>query len=367
MTMPLTNNPPTTAAQADNLPATAAQADNLPAPAAQADNLPEKSPVPQYYKSIDIAKFIAAATVVAIHTEAFCQFRMLDMGFGVISRLAVPLFFLISGFFFFSKPVTLPRVLHTVKRLLILYVIYSAFFTLLRLILKTPLSLDDLYVFLFRGGFYHLWFLVALITGIVLTATLQAFMKKWAILAIAAVLYILGLMLGTYYPVFASFQPIASLYDLLNVNQYGVRNGFFYGFLFVANGLALAKIKRLPSFKLSIALMLLTTGMLFAETWIAVVLLKSTSRIQWLSCIPVTFFMMLCLLQLKNIRFDTRFIRKTATFIYLIHPAFIFILKTYMSPGLLMFTITFIASLLLAVLIIKATSYKRLKFLNYLI
>ena len=304
---------------------------------------------------------------MAIHTEAFYQFRMLDMGFGVISRLAVPLFFLISGFFFFSKPVTLPRVLHTVKRLLILYVIYSAFFTLLRLILKTPLSLDDLYVFLFRGGFYHLWFLVALITGIVLTATLQAFMKKWAILAIAAVLYILGLMLGTYYPVFASFQPIASLYDLLNVNQYGVRNGFFYGFLFVANGLALAKIKRLPSFKLSIALMLLATGMLFAETWIAVVLLKSTSRIQWLSCIPVTFFMMLCLLQLKNIRFDTRFIRKTATFIYLIHPAFIFILKTYMSPGLLMFTITFIAPLLLAVLIIKATSYKRLKFLNYLI
>ena len=348
--------------QAEALPATETHADSLPTATPQADSLP-----PRYYKSIDIAKFVAAIAVVGIHTEIFCQFRMLDMGFGVISRLAVPLFFLISGFFFFSKPVTLPRVLHIVKRLLILYVIYSAFFTILRLILHDPLTPHDLYSFIFLRGFRHLWFLGALLIGIVLTASLQAFIKKWAILATAAAFFILGLTLGTYYPLFDALPPIAALHEFLNIEQYGVRNGFFYGFPLVAAGMALAQIKRLPSFKLSLSLTLLSIGMLFAETWIAIKILHTTSTILWVSCIPATFFMMLCLLQLKDIRIDTRFSRKTATFIYLIHPTFVLLLTPFMEKGLLMFAITFTASLILAVLVAKGSAHKRLKFLNYLI
>ena len=354
-----------TTTQADELPATA-QANELPA-TAQADELPATAQASQYYKSVDIAKFIAAITVVGIHTEIFCQFRLLDMGFGVISRLAVPLFFLISGFFFFSKPVTLPRVLHVVKRLLILYVIYSAFFTILRLILNDPLSINDLYVFLFQGGYRHLWFLVALMIGIVLTASLQAIMKKWAVLATATIIYILGLLLGTYYPIASALPPIAALHELLNIDQFTVRNGFFFGFPFVAVGMALAQIKRMPSFKFSLSLTLLSLGGLFTETWIAVKLLHTTSTILWLSCIPATFFLMQCLLHIKKIHFDTRFARKTATFIYLIHPTFILLLQSSMSQGLLMFAIVFAASLILAVLVAKGSAHKRLKFLNYLI
>ncbi|MBQ8035703.1 MAG: acyltransferase [Proteobacteria bacterium] len=363
---PLADEPPAATHQADELPAVPPQADELPAATHQADELPAVPAPPQYYKSIDIAKFIAATTVVGIHTEIFCQFHLLDMGFGVISRLAVPLFFLISGFFFFSKPAPLRRVLHVVKRLLILYVIYSAFFTVLRLIINDPLSIDDLYIFLFRGGFRHLWFLIALIIGIILTASLQNFIKKWAVLATAAVFYILGLLLGTYYPIASSFPPVAALHEFLHIDYFTVRNGFFFGFPFVAAGMALAQLKQMISFKLSLALTLLSLGMLFAETWLAVKLLHTSSTILWLSSVPATFFMMQCLLQIKAVRFDTRFIRKTSTFIYLIHPTFILLLEPAMPRGLLMFAITFAFSLILAVLVAKGSEYKRFKFLTYL-
>ena len=71
---------------------------------------------PRYYGAVDWARFVAAMVIVGIHTEVFCQISLLDMGFGVISRLAVPLFFIISAFFFFSKPLTKIRIKHTIKR-----------------------------------------------------------------------------------------------------------------------------------------------------------------------------------------------------------------------------------------------------------
>lgn len=58
----------------------------------------------QYY-SLDVAKFIAALSVIILHTAPFQSYSgALNYGFrNIVTVVAVPFFFITSGFLFFSK------------------------------------------------------------------------------------------------------------------------------------------------------------------------------------------------------------------------------------------------------------------------
>jgi len=75
------------------------------------------------YDSLDLTKFIASICVVALHADALWDFS--PMANSLICcglfRLAVPLFFVISAFFFFGKEVTWEGTKKYIKRLLVLY------------------------------------------------------------------------------------------------------------------------------------------------------------------------------------------------------------------------------------------------------
>ena len=47
--------------------------------------------------TIDVFKFIFSILVVGIHTEPFGWNIWLDRGFGIITRLCVPFFFVVGG------------------------------------------------------------------------------------------------------------------------------------------------------------------------------------------------------------------------------------------------------------------------------
>lgn len=322
----------------------------------------------RYYGAVDLARFIAAMVIVGIHTEVFCQISLLDMGFGVISRLAVPLFFIISAFFFFSKPLTKIRIKHTIKRILILYFSFSIFYYLILWSFGYTFSWDDFCSFVFLGGFRHLWFLHALMIGILLTSGLYTVFKKtWGVLCVGVLVYIIGLMLETYYSVFSSIEPIQLLHDGLNIDKYGTRNGIFYGFPCIVLGLVIAKLKRLPSLSFSLGLSSLFILGLFIETWLAVKVLHVSSTIMWLSCLPATCFMMITLLNVRSLKFDTHRIRKMSTFIYLIHPAFILLLGGILGQGMLLFGGVLILSVLSAWMVSSASMHPRGKVLKYLV
>ena len=78
-----------------------------------------------YYPCIDLAKFIFAFIIIGIHTSVFADYDLLDKLFAFITRFAVPFFFTASGFLYFQKPVTRTRWLHYIKRIGILYIIFS--------------------------------------------------------------------------------------------------------------------------------------------------------------------------------------------------------------------------------------------------
>ena len=55
------------------------------------------------YHGIDIGKFLCAVLVIAIHTQPFVNNLWLDRGAGIITRLAVPFFFVSTGFLLFEN------------------------------------------------------------------------------------------------------------------------------------------------------------------------------------------------------------------------------------------------------------------------
>ena len=64
----------------------------------------------QYY-SLDLAKFICAVLIIILHTSPFASYSgILDFGFrSIITVIAVPFFFVSSGFLFFEKMNSLPN------------------------------------------------------------------------------------------------------------------------------------------------------------------------------------------------------------------------------------------------------------------
>ena len=53
----------------------------------------------QINSAIDITKLIMAVLVIGIHTEPFHANVWLDRGFGIITRLCLPFFFVASAYF----------------------------------------------------------------------------------------------------------------------------------------------------------------------------------------------------------------------------------------------------------------------------
>ena len=214
------------------------------------------------YPGVDLAKFICALMVVAIHISPFgardSGARAL-LNFGVqqwLTKIAVPFFFVASGFFLYRKSgyddFSADATKRYVLKLLKLYAIWS--------ILYLPLRMKDIlfsesgiahevlrylqYV-IFVGSYTQLWYLTAAAFAVILVSFLisrRVAIKK--ILLIAALLYGMGLLAQSWFGVIVPLRTwTPSLWALLKRIQevmLTTRNGLFEGFLFVGMGATIA-------------------------------------------------------------------------------------------------------------------------------
>ena len=142
------------------------------------------------YNSIDLAKFICAIMVVSIHVAPFGKaesesiLSLLNYFFQqYISRLAVPFFFVCSGFFLFKKTswecYSLEPAKKYVKRIFRLYILWTIIYAPLRIgsILKDPKGIVYASIvccrdIIFTGSYSHLWYFPALIFAVLLISFL---------------------------------------------------------------------------------------------------------------------------------------------------------------------------------------------------
>ncbi|EHH0749022.1 TPA: fucose 4-O-acetylase [Vibrio vulnificus] len=196
--------------------------------------------------SLELGRIIAILAIIGLHCQMALTYWQIDdipwVGYllNQMARFAVPLFFLISGYLIQPKLTSAPfeTLGNYAKPLLKIWLVWSALSLLMPFnfqvvaehgylaerqgywgyLAQTPLNS------LLEGGLVHLWFLPALIIAVAVVALFVHFQRQHWLLPIAALLYLYGVLAGSY-------QPLTDL-----ASPFFTRNGPFFSTLLVAIG-----------------------------------------------------------------------------------------------------------------------------------
>ena len=313
--------------------------------------------------AIDIAKLVMAILVVGIHTEPFGFNIWLDRGFGIITRLCVPFFFIASSYFYWKKEKPLYQY---IIRLMTIYIIWSLIYLPFDVSTLKNTSLVNIFLrYFWHGNEHALWYLCGSMIGMLITYAAYNVLKRKRkpLIFISVIFLFIGCLLSTYAPLSCK---------LLSIEDYVVpnlRNGLFYAFPYITMGLIVAKnesrLKSISKKKLLVGF-IISLLLLIAESIVFVVVFNTTSTILWMSVLPCSYFLFLLLKNLDiRLRNDiTLFIRKLSTLIYLCHSLFVLLFDT-MHTVPYFFTVM-LCSLALSAIIILLSRMKYFRWLQYL-
>ncbi|WP_317697724.1 acyltransferase [Xylocopilactobacillus apis] len=284
------------------------------------------------YFALDVAQFIASIMIIFIHCgQIFNNEIMHFLIKTVIARIAVPLF-LVSTAYFYRKKSKADKSYHRkyfirqIKTYLfwsLFYLPYCIHFLIQKHIplFLTPFAL--IIALFYTGVCYHLWYFPALFLGLYIAKYLFKISRKITFL-IAMTLYTLG-SCETYSKI---LDPnLFRIYTIYKSLFFTTRNGLFYVLPFIIIGFFLADLKpksllyKKRKFFLcsSFFLLFIETGFIFFR--------QGDDKNFLFSLIPLSFFLVMQLLNLKNNIKISRQLRKLGQFIFFIHPLFIEIFK----------------------------------------
>ena len=309
---------------------------------------------------VDISRFVMALLVVSIHTQPFDFNIWLDRGIGIITRFCVPFFFVISSYYFFIKKKSLKSY---IIRYLLLYFFWVFVLCSVRSfdVLKIP-KVNLLKLFLWEG-YKELWFLNATIYATLIIYSTYKFLGEKVTYLISILLYLIGVFISTYSPLLNSLglgtNSILSLF--------GYQNGLFYAPVFVAIGLYLALNKNnIFNITKSFKGLVISFILLIFESLIFVIIYKTKYRDLFLAMLPATYFLCIIIINTKfYMRYNySFFLRKISSLIYLSHPIYLFLLKSYFSNNVFYFICVSLLSFLTGILIIMLS--KKIYYLKFL-
>lgn len=220
-------------------------------------------------QSADASRVVAIAAVIGIHTALYSgtnsASRMLDaaMIMNVVERFAVPMFFVLSGFFWSSQCAGradyLTRSIKLSKRVFQIFVIWSLVYLLAPVgdayqkfgilgnakVFYWSLGYDGgLLRSIFEGTKVHLWFLPGLICSALISGFILRYRGNGVLMTMAFALYLVGLGGSAY-----ANSPFGFHSD------FTFRDGPFFGLVFFATGHVLAQIKQRDDwFRIGLAL-----------------------------------------------------------------------------------------------------------------
>lgn len=291
------------------------------------------------YPGVDLVKFICAFLILCIHWEPFTGISnaLNSVTVNFLARLAVPFFFIASGFFAFGKidpeRVDLLTVWKSVKKLLRLYLIWSVIylpFTVAEIV-GADNSKEALNILLtwfknmiFSAGYGFLWYLPATAFAVFAVALmLKKRMSFRLIISVGIVLFAVGLLGQTY---FGAIKPLSSYENLWNFLKgtreviVTTRNGLFEGLLFVALGAATAHKKNTHGLLQSSIGFMISLGFLFAESYCLSKLEWKLEYDMYLIMVPAAYFLFEIAV---NVNYNkpklSKYFRVYSTLFYLTH------------------------------------------------
>ena len=299
------------------------------------------------YVWLDRFRLIAALLVIAIHTSPLASFSGESDFFltRVLARIAVPFFLMVTGFFFPSDPDKLRK---SLKKLCLLYGAAILLYLPLGFYAGHYRSLyftDALRMLLFDGSFYHLWYFPAAITGMRIVFALKRVLKLRRVCVISVVLYVIGLFGDSYFGLAEKLPPVKAAYEgMFRLFSY-TRNGIFMAPVFLVLGILIQEYSRksLHRSTLRYALCLLVSFVcMTVEAFTLHNLRLQRHDSMYVFLLPVMVSLFLLLLSLPETAAPRRTtavpiagaatprkaaIASAAMWIYLLHPAFIVLVR----------------------------------------
>ncbi len=284
------------------------------------------------YTGIDSFRMIAALLIIAIHTSPLGTYS--EWGdfilTRVIARIAVPFFFMTSGFFLISRYSFKADKLSTfVKKTAQIYAVaialyipvnlYNGYFNVENLL---PTIIKDI---VFDGTLYHLWYLPASMIGGALAWYLVRRMGFRRAFAVAAAFYLIGLFGDSYYGLIEKIPVISEFYTLwFQVSDY-TRNGIFFAPVFFLLGGWIADsrtcLRQATAWTMFLCMMLL----MLAEGLILRYFQLQRHDSMYLSLVPCMYFLFHALLYFRGKRHV--WLRDVSLLVYMIHPMMIVVIR----------------------------------------
>ena len=279
----------------------------------------------RYDTGIDWLRLAAAILVIAIHTSPLADFS--ETGdfilTRVLARIAVPFFFITSGYFLLSRYHDSDRKLrHFLKKTgwiygasILLYLplnFRNGYFSQSQLL---PELLKDL---IFDGTMYHLWYLPASMLGMLIAWKLVEKLDFSKGLVMALLLYLVGLFGDSYYVVVEKLPLLKAFYDrLFELFDY-TRNGLFFAPVFLMLGGFIADERRKLSFVEAGVGFFISLGLLLAEALILHRHGFQRHDSMYVFLLPAMYFLFHLVLLWKGRRIPL--LRPASLVVYLIHP-----------------------------------------------
>lgn len=280
------------------------------------------------YTGIDFFRLIAAILIITIHTSPLASFSATGdfILTRIVARVAVPFFFMTSGFFLISrysrdndklkKFVNKTACIYGIVILIYIPVnIYNGYFNSDNLI---PNILKDLF---FDGTIYHLWYLPASILGAWIAWYLVKHFDYKRALIMSSILYLIGLFGDSYYGIAEKISGLNSLYQFVfQVSDY-TRNGLFFAPVFFILGGFIADTHHKISFRNSVLGCGISFALMLAEAMLLHYLDLQRHDSMYVFLLPCMYFLFHAILHFQGKRLV--WMRTLSLCIYIIHPMMI--------------------------------------------
>lgn len=286
------------------------------------------------YSGIDYFRFIAALLIVAIHTSPLSSFSETGnfIFTRIVSRVAVPFFFMTSGFFLISRYTCNAEKLEAfIKKTTLIYGVaillyipinvYNGYFKMDNLL---PNIIKDI---VFDGTLYHLWYLPASIIGAAIAWYLVKKLNYPKALMVASVLYLIGLFGDSYYGITEKISCLNSLYTyIFQVTDY-TRNGIFFAPIFFILGGFIADNRPQITFGKSFLGFAISLALMLGEAMILHHFDLQRHDSMYVFLLPCMYFIFIVILHFKGKRLVS--LRTASLIIYIIHPMMIVVIRLF--------------------------------------
>lgn len=253
-----------------------------------------------------------------------------------VTKIAVPLFFIINGFFL--DLTNNSKLVRYLKRLFIMYIVWSLFY----LPSYYPYLDTATFIRVFITGFFHLWYLPGLIGAVILLFVINKIIKnKFILIVIAITLFVLGYYIQMQDP-------------YTDIERIKYRNFLFFGFPFVLFGYLLKGLDFAKYKKTIIISVIIGVILLLAESYLYMVQQRTNNlMLSLLVLCPALFILVLQYSKTGNTDKSIDIISQLSTAVYYVHPMVIRWTALLFAIDIVSFPYIVIASFIVAYLVIQ--------------